>query len=117
MTVAPFGRGCNFGARHLEPSREARARLVRLPPVRSRWPLVALLSALLTSAACAGSWLLFALEAWGARGEPKSALFQAWAFASWCGLPLLAFGFTVAAIVGLLRDRRAPITRARESAP
>ncbi|MCB9599304.1 MAG: hypothetical protein R3B99_30745 [Polyangiales bacterium] len=73
--------------------------------MRTRWPLVALLSALLTSAACAGSWLLFALEAWGARGEPKSALFQAWAFASWCGLPLLALGFTVAAIVGLIRSR------------
>ncbi len=52
------------------------------------------------------STFFFMLEAWGARGMPKSAAFELWAAMTWCGGPLLVLGVLTSAGVLALRERR-----------
>jgi hypothetical protein len=79
-----------------------------LAPVRAdvrTWPFVALAVAALLAVAWCVSTYFFALEAWGARGEPKSSLFEVWALATWCVGPLVVLGIGGAGVGGLVRRR------------
>lgn len=49
------------------------------------------------------STFFFMLEAWGARGMPKSFLFEAWAAFTWCIGPLLLLGVLALGIVLAIR--------------
>jgi hypothetical protein len=49
------------------------------------------------------STFFFMLEAWGARGMPKSLPFQAWAAFTWCIGPLLLLGVLAGGIVLAIR--------------
>jgi hypothetical protein len=71
-----------------------------------RWPHASLPLALALALVWVVSTAFFTLEAWGARGEPKSAAFELWAGMTWCGLPLAIVGAAVLGTIGLARSRR-----------
>lgn len=72
---------------------------------RLRWPHASLLIALVLALGWVVSTWFFTLEAWGARGETKSAAFELWAMMTWCGLPLLVVLCVVIGAIGLARAR------------
>lgn len=71
-----------------------------------RWPHASLLVAVVLALGWVVSTGFFTLEAWGARGEPKSAAFELWAGMTWCGLPLAIVGAAALGVIGLARVRR-----------
>lgn len=71
-----------------------------------RWPHASLLSSFALALVWVVSTGFFTLEAWGARGEPKSLAFELWAIATWCGLPLAIVGAAALGVIGLARARR-----------
>lgn len=77
-----------------------------------RYDLVAYATAALLTLVWGVSTWLFALEAWGARGEPKDALFEVWWMTTWCFGPLAIGLALLIGVVGSLRAR-APAERLR----
>jgi hypothetical protein len=71
-----------------------------------RWPHASILLAFVLALVWVVSTGFFTLEAWGARGEPKSLAFELWAIATWCGLPLAIVGAAALGVIGLARARR-----------
>ena len=70
-----------------------------------RWPYASFLVATLLALGWVVSSAAFVLEAWGARGEPKSAAFELWAAMTWCGLPLAIVLALALGVLGLARRR------------
>ncbi|MCA9610790.1 MAG: hypothetical protein KC619_34580 [Myxococcales bacterium] len=66
------------------------------------WPLGAFAAAALVALAWVPNAYFFMLEAWGERGEPKSALFELWAAATWIGWPVAVWCLVLAGLIGTL---------------